>query len=105
MESFSGGILPEGNVVVKFFANWCGPCKMLGPRLETISTEFSNVKFLEVDADKSAQYVAENNVHGLPTVAFFKDGKEQSRLIGLKRMSDYEDEIKKLLGIFEPKSE
>jgi thioredoxin 1 len=77
--------------IISFSADWCGPCKMLTPTLETI-TEFPVYK---VDADSEAQLCIEYGVRSIPTIISFKEGKEYKRLIGnqtktkLLEMLDY----------------
>ena len=79
------------NCIVTFSADWCGPCKMLAPTLETI-TEFPVYK---VDADAEAQLCIEYGIRSVPTIISFKEGKEYKKLIGnqtkskLLEMLDY----------------
>lgn len=66
------------NCIMIFGTDWCGPCKMLTPTLETI-TEFPVYK---VDADAEAQLCIEYGIRSVPTIISFKEGKEYKRLTG-----------------------
>lgn len=77
----------QGKVLVDFYADWCGPCRMLSPVLETVASDSEVQKqatFAKIDID-SAQGIASNyNVTSIPTLVLFQDGKELRRLVGLK---------------------
>ena len=75
--------IKDGVVFVDFFANWCGPCKMLSPVVEQLSEDIKDVKFIKVDVDASPEVAAEYGVMSIPTLIIFKDGKEISKQIGL----------------------
>ncbi len=75
-------LIKEGIVVVDFFATWCGPCKMLGPIIEKLGNSMNNVKFIKVDVDKHEELARRYGVMSIPTIIFFKDGKEVTKRIG-----------------------
>ncbi|MBO6145437.1 MAG: thioredoxin [Bacilli bacterium] len=75
--------IKDGVVFVDFFANWCGPCKMLSPVVEQLSEDIKDVKFIKVDVDAASEVAAEYGVMSIPTLIIFKDGKEISKQIGL----------------------
>ncbi|KAL8580403.1 hypothetical protein ACOMHN_020880 [Nucella lapillus] len=78
-------------VVVDFHATWCGPCKLLGPRLESIIGKANGeVVMAKVDIDEQMDLAMQFNVQSVPTVLGFKDGKMLKMFIGLKE----DDEIK-----------
>ena len=66
-------------VLVDFYANWCGPCKMLGPVLETVSDE---IKVLKVNVDNNQELAREYGVMSIPCVVLFENGREVKRNIG-----------------------
>ena len=69
-------------VVVDFFAEWCGPCKMIAPMLQEMSEQMSNVVFLKVDVDQNEEAAAEYNISAMPTFIFFKGGKKVNEMMG-----------------------
>lgn len=63
-------------VLIDFFATWCGPCKMLHPVLETVSDKLEGkVVVAQVDIDQNAELASAFNVQSVPTLVFFKEGK------------------------------
>jgi thioredoxin 1 len=72
----------QGLVVVQYFATWCGPCKMLKPVLEALSTELNDVKFYRVDIDLFRNQAIEAGIRSVPTVVLYKDGEEVDRQSG-----------------------
>ena len=74
----------QGVVLVDFYADWCGPCRMLAQVLE----ELENVTIYKIDTEESKNIATEFKVSALPSVVFFKDGKEVKRLIGLRSARD-----------------
>ena len=77
--------------VVDFYADWCGPCKMLGPVLEQLD---NNV--LKVNVDDHEELAANFGVMNIPTVCFFKDGEFKEKVIGFHNKDDLETIIEKI---------
>ena len=70
-------------VVVDFWAEWCGPCKMIGPALEEISNEMSGkVKVVKLNIDDNPELAAQFGVRSIPTLAIFKGGKVADIKVG-----------------------
>lgn len=70
-------------VVVDFWAPWCGPCKMVGPILETLAEEFAGkVVVAKVNTDEDNQFAGQYGVQGIPTMIFVKDGNLVHRQVG-----------------------
>ncbi|MGP6088630.1 thioredoxin [Antarctobacter jejuensis] len=72
-------------VVVDFWAEWCGPCKQIGPALEELSKEMEGkVKIAKVDVDQNPNTAAAMGVRGIPALFIFKDGQPVSNLAGAR---------------------
>jgi len=71
-------------VLVDFYADWCGPCKMISPIVDEISFERSDVSVCKVNVDENTTLAEKYNVMNIPTLLVFKNGKETTRLIGYK---------------------
>lgn len=69
-------------VLVKFFATWCNPCKMLAPVVEKVIANESDIVAYDVDVDKFRDLAVNNKVKGVPTMILFKDGVEVDRQNG-----------------------
>jgi len=76
-------------VLVDFYANWCGPCKMMLPVIEEIANEKAdNVKVVKVDVDQSQDLAIEYGIMTIPTMIVIKEGEVKNTLIGLKEKSE-----------------
>lgn len=74
----------NGLTVVDFFADWCGPCRKMGPILEEVEEELaSKVKFAKINTDNNIEMAKKYQVSGLPTLMIFKNGEPVERLVGL----------------------
>lgn len=72
-------------VLVDFWAEWCGPCKMIAPSLEEISDEHADaIRIAKVNVDLSPDLARSFNVMSIPTMIMFKDGEEVARFVGAK---------------------
>lgn len=69
-------------VVIDFHAQWCGPCKMIAPQVESMAAEMSNVVFLKVDVDECYDVAAKYNVRAMPTFVFIKNGRKLDSFSG-----------------------
>ncbi|CAG8474284.1 3551_t:CDS:2 [Paraglomus occultum] len=73
---------PKKLVVVDFFAHWCGPCKVIAPKVEGLSKTFRHVTFLKVDVDASKDIATAEKISAMPTFKFYKDGQEIAKIVG-----------------------
>ena len=71
-------------VLADFYANWCGPCKMLRPILEEISDDRQDVKVVSINIDEEDELAEQFDVSAIPCVVLIKDGMEADRSVGLK---------------------
>ena len=78
----------SGNVVVDFYADWCGPCKMLGPVMETVSCKITDVNFYKVNVDESEEVAAKYGIMSIPAVFMFKNGKPIAKTVGFMPEED-----------------
>ena len=67
-------IINDGLTLVDFYAEWCGPCKMLGPIIEEVSNQVSNVKIIKINVDEHSNIAQKYGVMSIPTLIMFKDG-------------------------------
>ena len=73
-----------GTTVVDFYADWCGPCRKMGPILEEVEAELaSKVKFVKINTDNNIEVAKKYQISGLPTLMVFKNGESVERLVGL----------------------
>ena len=87
--SFNALINSETPILVDFFANWCGPCKMLAPILEQVKEELGEaIKIIKIDVDKNELLAAKYQVRGIPTMLLFKNGKQLWRQSGVLQKND-----------------
>ena len=83
-------------ILVDFWAEWCGPCKMAEPALEELSEEFKDkLKIGKVDVDKNNQSTMKYSVMSIPTTILFKNGAEIGRQVGFAGKQAFEELIKK----------
>lgn len=74
----------EKLLVVDFYADWCGPCKMVSPLIEKLAKEYDgSVEFLKVDVDKNASLAREYNILAIPTLMLMKKGRVLPKIIGV----------------------
>ena len=84
----------SGITLVDFYADWCGPCRMLAPVIEEVAKEMSDqVTFAKLDIENSQKIAGNFQVTSVPTLILFKDGKEVNRLIGLRDAKGIKDFI------------
>ena len=77
-------------VIIDFNADWCGPCKMLGPILENVANSLDNIKFVSVNIDDEDDLAAEYSIFSIPCLVYIKDGKEVKRNVGLLSKNELE---------------
>ena len=98
-ESEFGEIVSNGHklVVVDFFADWCMPCLMMAPIIEELAEKIEDVKFVKINVDDNEEISAKHEVRSIPTLIFFKDGKEVDKVVGGMDQEALEEKIEGLL--------
>ena len=73
-----------GTVLVDFYADWCGPCKMIAPLLEEVAAARPEVPVLKINVDEAAALSTRFGIVSIPTLIVMKDGREATRLVGYR---------------------
>ena len=94
MSKFNEMINGEKPVLVDFFAEWCGPCKMLSPVISEIAKENQSIKVGKINVDEQQKLAYEDGIQSIPTLVLFKDGKPVDTSSGYVPKSHIEDMIK-----------
>ena len=88
--------LAEGKtLVVDFWAEWCGPCRMLGPVIDQLSEEISGAEFVKVDVDDNPDLAREYSIMSIPCVMIFKNGAPVAKNVGFAPKKAMEEFIRK----------
>lgn len=74
----------EGKVLVDFWASWCGPCRMLGPVIDQLGNELTDVKVCKIDVDANQELAGKYKVETIPTLVVLEGGKEIKRSVGIQ---------------------
>ena len=85
-------------VLVDFWAAWCGPCRMVGPIIEEVSTDFDGRAVVgKLDVDTNQEFAAKYGVRNIPTVLVFKDGEIVDRKVGVSPKTAYAEALESLM--------
>ena len=80
--NFETEVLKSDKAIVDFWAEWCAPCRILGPRLEELSNEIKDIKFFKLNVDNNQQSAAKFEIRSIPTLLLFKNGQLVGKIIG-----------------------
>jgi len=94
-EGMEAAVTAHDVVLVDYYADWCGPCKMLEPTVEALAGE-EGVVVLKVDVDEQQALASEEGVRGVPTLEFYADGEPAERLVGVRDESALRDVVERL---------
>lgn len=84
----------DKTVLVDFYADWCGPCRMIAPIVEAIAKENEDIKVVKINVDNAQDLAMQYNVMSIPTLVVIKNGQEINRNIGLADKSEILNMIK-----------
>ncbi|HKO03074.1 MAG TPA: thioredoxin [Thermoanaerobaculia bacterium] len=90
--------IASGSVIVDFWAPWCGPCRTIGPVLEQIAAERSDVRIAKLNVDENPMTSSRFAVQSIPLLVFFRDGVERGRVVGAVPRPQIESAIRQYLG-------
>ena len=85
----------DGKIVVDFYADWCGPCKMLSPILEEVSEDHQDIKFVKINVDENEELAAEFGIMSIPAVFMLKDGNIVNKFLGAQSKKVVEEQVEK----------
>jgi thioredoxin 1 len=89
--------------VIDFWAEWCGPCKVMSPTIEKLNAEYADnsnvtIEKINVDDEENMTAAREAKVQSIPTLIFYKNGVEENRMVGLKSEAAIKEAIEALLN-------
>ncbi|NBV84512.1 thioredoxin [bacterium] len=86
-------------VLVDFWAEWCGPCRMLAPVIESIADKYSSrLKVVKLDTDENQATAQNAEITGIPCCILYKNGSEVTRFVGYRPLAAFEAELLKHIG-------
>ena len=91
-------IKAPGKVLVDFWAEWCGPCRMIGPVLDEMAGDHPAVKFVKLNVDESPAVAQQFNVMNIPTILAFEDGELKQRIVGAMPKQKLTEELEPFLA-------
>jgi len=91
--NFEDFLREHSNVVVDFWAPWCGPCRIMSPVIEALEKDMDNVVFAKVNVDESQEIAQAYSIMSIPTLMFFKDGEMEDMAVGVMDKGELREKI------------
>ncbi|OGK62986.1 thioredoxin [Candidatus Roizmanbacteria bacterium RIFOXYB2_FULL_38_10] len=88
----------KGYVFVDFYAEWCGPCKLTSPIIDSLADEYKDIKFYKVNVDENSELASQYSVFSIPTFVIFKGGEVVAQFSGALGKEGFVKEIKQVTG-------
>ena len=83
----------DGKVLVDFWAEWCGPCRIVGPVLEDMSGDYPDIKFVKLNVDEAPAVAQQFSVMNIPTILAFENGELKQRVVGAMARAKLVEEL------------
>jgi len=97
-KTFDDLLKSDKPLVIDFWAEWCGPCRMVGPIIEELAEEYADKVIIgKVDVDSNDEITSKYGIRNIPTVLFIKNGEVVEKQVGAAQKSVFKDKIDKLL--------
>jgi thioredoxin 1 len=90
-------LLSKEPVIIDFWASWCGPCQMMGPVFEKLSSEFEDIKFAKLSTEDEPALATQFGIQGIPCLVVVKEGKEVNRIVGFAPEAELKQKIEDAL--------
>ena len=99
-KTFEGEVLNSNlPVFVDFWAEWCGPCRAIGPILDQLAVDFDGkVKVVKINVDENAELAERYGVQAIPTLLIFKNGQQVDRIVGAAPKSRYSEKLEEVIS-------
>ena len=98
-DTFENEVLKSDKpVIVDFWAEWCGPCKVLGPRFSELSKEMTDIKFCKVNVDENQETAGKYGIRSIPTMLLFKKGEVIGNIVGALPKDQLKQKIEEIIG-------
>ncbi len=99
-DKFDSEVVKAGTpVVVDFYADWCGPCKMVSPLLEQLSQEYvGKVKFVKINTDENQELAMKFNIMSIPTIMFFRNGQVKDTVVGVAPSAVFKQKLNAIVA-------
>jgi len=100
VQSFDADVLNSHvPVFVDFWAEWCGPCRIIGPIIDDLAKEFDGkVKFVKINVDENGEIADRYQIQSIPTLIIFKNGQQVNRIVGAAPKGKYQALVVEVLG-------